>query len=135
MNTLGWLIFVGGMLHFGILIASAAVPQVLDWNQSLGKLDRLSRQLIWVHGAFIVLVIIGFGLIALLMTAELAAGSRLARAMCAFIALFWTCRLLVQFFVFDAGAYLTNRLLKIGYHGLTAVFIYQAVVFGYAAVI
>ncbi|MBI3463469.1 MAG: hypothetical protein HY000_10490 [Planctomycetes bacterium] len=134
MNTLAWLILVGGILHFGILIASAAVPQVLDWRQSLGKLDQLSRQLIWVHGAFIVLVIIGFGLLSLICAADLASGTTLARAVCSFIAVFWTCRLAVQFFVFDAGPFLKNWLLKIGYHGLTAVFLYQAVVFGYAAV-
>jgi hypothetical protein len=59
--TLELLIFIGGILHFGILLASAAVPQVLDWKGSLAKLDGLTRQLVWVHGIFIVLVIIGFG--------------------------------------------------------------------------
>jgi hypothetical protein len=134
MNTLAWLLLVGGILHFGILIASAAVPQVLDWRQSLSKLDRLSQQLIWVHGAFIVLVIIGFGLLSLVCAADLAAGTALARAVCGFIAVFWTCRLAVQLFVFDARPYLKSGPLKVGYHGLTAVFLYQAAVYGYAAV-
>ena len=57
------LIFAGGILHFGILLASAMVPKVLDWKASLAKLDGLFRQLVWVHGAFIVLVIIGFGVL------------------------------------------------------------------------
>ena len=57
------LLFVGGILHFGILIASALVPRVLNWRSSLRKLDPLSRQLIWVHGLFIVLVIIAFGVL------------------------------------------------------------------------
>ena len=35
------LIFTGGVLHFGILLASAMVPKVLDWKASLAKLDRL----------------------------------------------------------------------------------------------
>ncbi|HMC10472.1 MAG TPA: hypothetical protein VKH44_04250, partial [Pirellulaceae bacterium] len=61
--SLPLLILIGGILHFGILLASAAVPQVLDWRRELSKLDPLSRQLVWVHGAFIVLVIIGFGAI------------------------------------------------------------------------
>lgn len=127
------LIFISGILHFGTLLASAAVPQALDWKHELRKLDGLLRQLIWVHGLFIVLTIIGFGAIALCFSAELAAGTPLARAVCGFIAIFWTARLLVQFFVFDARPFLKNPLLKLGYHGLTLVFIYQAAVMTWAA--
>ena len=53
--------------------------------------------------------------------------------MCHFIALFWAARLVVQFFVFDAKPYLKTTLLKAGYHGLTVVFIYIAVIYGLAA--
>ena len=34
---LAWLIRIAGVLHFGILIASALVPQVLDWRADLKK--------------------------------------------------------------------------------------------------
>lgn len=129
------LIFVGGILHFGILIASALVPKVLDWKESLGKLDGLSRQLVWVHGAFIVLVIIGFGLLSVSCANELARGTLLGRAVCAFIAFFWAARLVVQFFVFDATPYLRNAFLKLGYNGLTVVFAYLAVVYSLSAIV
>lgn len=127
------LIFVGGVLHFGILLASAMVPKALDWKASLRKLDSLSQQLVWVHGAFIVLVIIGFGLISVTLSKELATGTPLARGVCLFIALFWGARLFVQFFVFDAKPYLTTALWKLGYHGLTVVFTYHAIVYSIAA--
>jgi hypothetical protein len=133
MRTLEMLILVGGVLHFGILLASALVPKVLNWTSSLASLDRLSRQLIWVHGAFIVLVIIGFGLISILYPAELAAGSPLDRGVCLFIAVFWAARLLVQFFVFDARPFLATRFLRAGYHGLTVVFTYHVCVYCWAA--
>jgi hypothetical protein len=131
--NLALLILIGGVLHFGILLASACVPAVLDWRKSLEKLDALSRQLIWVHGAFIMLVIIGFGVLSVAMPGELAGGSLLARGVCAFIAVFWAARLAVQFFVFDAKPYLRSAVLKLGYHGLTAVFLYHAVVYSVAA--
>jgi hypothetical protein len=130
---LSTLIFIGGILHFGILLASALVPQVLDWKASLSKLDPLSRNLIWVHGAFIVLVIIAFGVLSVLFAGDLASGTRLARAMCAFIAVFWSLRLFVQFFIFDAKPFLKNIILKIGYNGLTVVFAYNAVIYAWAA--
>ncbi len=127
------LIFVSGILHFGTLIASATVPQILDWKAELRKLDALSRQLIWVHGVFIVLTIVGFGVLTLILPADLAARTPLARAICGFIALFWLARLAVQFFVFDAKPFLKGALLKAGYHGLTFVFVYQAAVLWWAA--
>ena len=126
------LIFVSGILHFGTLLASAAVPQVLDWKAELRKLDGLSRQLIWVHGLFIVLTIIGFGMLTMFHSADLASGTPLARAICGFIAFFWSARLIVQFFVFDAKPFLKGTLLQVGYHGLTLVFIYQAAVLSWA---
>ena len=86
-----------------------------------------------MHGAFIVIVIVGFGLLAVLLPDQLAQGTPLARAICLFIALFWTARLGVQFFVFDAKPHLKNRLLAIGYHGLTVVFLYHAIIFSVAA--
>jgi hypothetical protein len=130
---LRWLILIGGLLHFGILCASALVPKVLDWRASLRQVDKLSRQLIWVHGAFIVLVIVAFGLLSILFAGDLAAGTPLARGMCGFIGLFWAARLGVQFFVFDAKPYLVNLFLKAGYYGLTLVFAYQTVVYSWAA--
>jgi hypothetical protein len=126
-------IFTGGIVHFGILLASALVPRVLDWRSTLRKLDPLSRQLIWVHGAFIVLVIIAFGALSVGFARDLVDGSRLARALCSVIALFWACRLLVQFTVFDARPYLRTLFLKIGYRGLTLVFSYLVVVYTWAA--
>jgi hypothetical protein len=134
MINLERLIFFGGILHFGILLASAMVPRVLDWKRTLGKLDRLSQQVVWVHGAFIVLVIIGLGLLSVLFPGELAAGTPLARGVCLFIGLFWGARLILQLFVMDAKMYLTRAFLRVGYHGLTAVFAYHAVVYSLAAI-
>jgi hypothetical protein len=134
MRHLTLLITIGGVLHFGILIASALTPGVLEWKRELEKLRPLSRQLVWVHGAFIVLTIIGFGAISVIAPRELASGSTLARAFCAFVGLFWLCRLGVQFFVFDAAPFLTRTFLKLGYHGLTVVFFTLVVIYGFAAV-
>ena len=133
MNMALW-IMLSGLLHFGTLIASAAVPQVLDWRGELRKLDRLTQQIVWVHGVFIVLTIIGFGALTIGFSDELASGSPLARAVCAFIGLLWAARLLVQWFVFDARPFLTSTFLKFGYHALTLVFFYQAVVLMWVAI-
>jgi hypothetical protein len=124
---------IAGLLHFGILIASALVPKVLDWRGELRKLPPLFAQLVWVHGGFVVLTIIGLGVISVVNAAELASGTLLARSVCGFIALFWGTRLAVQFFYFDATPYLTRLHLKLGYHALTVVFTCLTIIYMWSA--
>jgi hypothetical protein len=129
------MILIAGLLHFGILVASALTPQVLNWRRELQKLDPLTRQLVWVHGGFIVLVILGFGTLSIALPSQLAAGTPLARSLCAFIAVFWLTRLALQYTVFDAKPHLTTPLLRLGYHGLTVVFLYHVFTYGAAAIV
>jgi hypothetical protein len=133
MRSIELLLRIGGVLHLSLLVAGSLAPFVLDWRRDLKKLDRLSQQIVWVHGVFIVLVIIGFATASLLLPGELAGGSTLARALCGFIALFWFGRLVVQLFFFDAEPHLTHWFLRLGYRGLTGVFTYFAVVYAFAA--
>ena len=128
------LIQLGGLVQFGILIASASTPGVLEWRRHLAGLPALLRQLFWVYGGFIVLVILSFGTISLAHPGALASGEPLARAMCGMIALFWSARLAVQWFVFDATPFLTNAFLKFGYHALTVAFLALALIYGSAAI-
>ncbi len=129
------LIAAGGVCHFGILIASALVPKVLDWRTQLRLLNPLCRHVVWTHGAFIVLVIVAFGALSLALAPDLAAGTPLARSLCAFIGIFWLSRLMIQLFLFDARPFLTTRFLTVGYHSLTVVFIYLAGIYLAAAML
>ena len=126
------LIRVGGVLHFSLLLAGILLPIVLDWRGDLARLSRLSRQIVWVHGVFIALVVCAFGVGSILLAESLTAGTPLARSLCGFIAAFWLARLAVQLFVLDASAYLRHWFLKLGYRGLTGVFTYFVVVYGWA---
>ena len=134
MLSLEMLLRIGGVLHFSLLAAGILAPFVLNWWSDLKKLSRLTQQIVWVHGVFIVLVIIGFAAASLLLPVELASGTPLARALCGFIALFWTARLIVQLFFFDAEPHLTHWFLRLGYRGLTGVFTYFAIIYAVAAV-
>ena len=133
MITLHQLILLGGLGHFAILLASAQVPRVLDWKHELAPLHPFVRQLFWVYGAFIVLTIAGFGVLTLMNVDALAAGSQLARGTAALVAVFWAVRLAVQCFVFDARPYLTNAWRRLGYHTLTAAFVFFTLLYGYLA--
>lgn len=133
MNPLEIALLLAGIAHFGILIASATAPKALAWKKTLQPLPLLLRQMFWVYGAFIVLMIVSFGSITLVHRETLAQGGSLARWVCGIIAVFWFVRLMVQFFVFDAKPFLTHWVYRVGYHGLTVVFLFLALVYGWAA--
>ena len=120
-TTLTRLIFFAGIAQFGVLIASALVPFRLNWREELRCLPRLHRQMYWVYGGYVVLSIIAFAALSVLNPRELAGGSGLARGFCAYVAVFWGIRVVLQA-VFDVKAHLTVWWLKLGYFVLTLLF-------------
>ena len=128
------LLWLAGVGHFGILLASVQVPKVFDWKTALSGLPIMLRQLFWVYGVFIVMTIAALGLLTLVNLDALVAGDRAARSIAAFTAVFWGARLVVQAFVFDARRYLTSRWRWLGYHTLTGAFVYFTAVYTWAAI-
>jgi hypothetical protein len=128
------LLQIGAGLQLLILIASALVPRVLEWRQNLAGLNPFLRRLFWVYGVFIVLTIVAFAMLTFLHAGAMAAGEPVARSLCAFIAIFWTARLVVQIAVFDARPFLTNWFYKAGYHALTVIFTALVLIYGWATI-
>jgi hypothetical protein len=126
-------IFFAGVAQLFVLIASALVPFRLNWRTELSVLSRLHRQMYWVYGGYVVLSIVAFALISIVNARELASRSGLARGVCAYIAVFWGIRVVLQT-VFDAKAHLTTWWLTAGYHALTVLFGVLTVVYAWAAV-
>jgi hypothetical protein len=126
------LIALAGAGQLCVLVASSLVPLRLNWRRDLAVLPRLHQQLFWVYGGYVVLSIVALGLISLLNAEELASGTGLARAICAYTAVFWGIRLSLQT-VLDARPHLTKWWLKAGYHLLTVLFAAFTGIFGYAA--
>ncbi len=133
-NNLPTLITIAGFAQLSVLVASALVPIRLNWRRDLQALNRLQRQMYWVYGGYVVLSIIAFSLICLINARELAAGSRLARNMCAYMAVFWGIRLALQTRL-DVKSHLTTWWLTAGYHRLTVFFIYFTTLFAIATVL
>ena len=122
-------IIIGGVLQLGVLIAAALLPRVLDWKTNLPNLPKLQEQILRVYAFYICLMILALGLLCIVFADELLAGTVLAKALCFFVAVFWGIRLMIQLFYYDPSEHLSTPFLKAGYHGLTAVFTYQVVIF------
>ena len=129
------MLYLAAIAHFGILSASAMAPKALHWKEHLRELPRLIRQLFWVYGMFIMLMIISFGTLTFMHVDAMIAGDAVARGLCVVIAIFWGLRLAVQLFVFDAKPFLTNRWYRLGYHTLTVTFIFLTGVYTTAALL
>jgi hypothetical protein len=126
------LIFLAGLGQAVILIASALVPLRLNWRDELRGLPRLHRQMHWVYGGYVVLSIIAFASLSIFNASELASGSGLARGLCAYVAVFWGIRLVLQA-VFDIKGYLTTWWTKAGYSALTLMFAAFTIVYSWVA--
>jgi hypothetical protein len=131
-ETLRYLIVAAGVGQACVLTASALVPFRLNWRKLFQSLPRLHRQMYWVYGGYVVLSIVAFSLISLFNAQELAGGSGLARGFCAYVAVFWGIRLVLQG-VLDVKEHLTAWWLRLGYYGLTVLFTSFTVVYGWAA--
>jgi hypothetical protein len=130
---LSHLIRAAGAGQLCVLVASALVPFRLNWQRDLAPLPKLHRQMYWTYGGYVVLGIVTLGLVSLVCADELAAGSRLARFVCGYGAVFWGVRLCLQA-VFDVKPHLTAWWLTAGYHTLTILFLFFTSVYVFAAV-
>ena len=134
MATLPLLLRVAGVLHLGLMAAGLLMPRIVRMKWHLYQLPPFIRQLFWVYYTFIAFCLVSFSIITIVFADTLAAGGGLARALCAFLAVFWTLRLFAATFVFDMEPYLTNRLRRVGYHALNVAFAFLPIVYVLAAI-
>jgi len=92
-------LWLAGVGHFCVLLASFQVPARMKWREDLAKLRPVNRKLLWTYGAFIVFTIVAFGTLTLALHDELLRGDRAALGLAAFIGLFWLMRLVMDFTV------------------------------------
>jgi len=124
---------IAGVLHLGLMCAGLLMPRAVGMRAHLQSLPPFIRQLFWVYYTFIALCLVSFSTITIVFADTLAAGGGLARAICAFFAVFWTVRLLAATFVFDMTPYLTTTARRVGYHAINIVFAYLPIVYAMAA--
>lgn len=116
-------LWVGAAGHFLVLAASFQVPDELEWREDLKTLKPLNRKLMWTYGAFIVLTIVSFGALTAVFHGEFVAGNPVALGVSAVIAVFWTARVLVDFFYFSHKDWPSGTKYVVGHAMLTSLFL------------
>lgn len=120
------ILWLAGVGHFCVLIASFQVPARLHWKEDLKQLTAFNRKLMWVYGGFTVFTIVAFGILTLVLHSELLHGDRAALALALFIGVYWTLRIVVEFFYYDLADWPEGRGLAAGRILLTLLFVYLA---------
>jgi hypothetical protein len=119
LSTALWLAGIG---HFCLLGVSFQVPARANWKEDLLKLLPLNRKLLWVYGGFTVLTIVAFGALTLLLHREFLQGDRAAVALAAFMAVYWTARILVDVFYLRHSDWPAGDWFVVAHVGLFAFF-------------
>ena len=122
-------LWLAGIGHFCILFASFQVPSRLGWKEDLAQLTPFNRKLMWVYGGTTLLTIIAFGILTLLLHHEFLIGDRAAVALAAFIAVFWTLRILVDFIYFEHSDWPEGVQFVVGHFLLTTLFTALAITY------
>jgi hypothetical protein len=92
---------VCGVLMLALASLHLAFPGRFRWTEEFRHVSLLSRQMFYVHTGFVGLIVFLNGLLYTLLAPDLVVPSRLSAAILGCAALFWTARLLVQFFVYS----------------------------------
>jgi hypothetical protein len=116
-----------------VLIASFQAPVRLGWKQDIARLTRFNQKIFWVYGFYILLCIVSFAILTWRLHDAFLAGETAARGLAAFIAVFWTARVAIDFLWYDHRDWPRGNSLVAGHALVTTLFLALASVYWYAA--
>jgi len=127
LRVVGVLLMVLGLSHFFF-------DRYFGWRRELASVSLFTREVFFVHTFFIGLGVTMAGAASFLYTSALLLPSALSRAILAGMAVFWLCRLLAQWFVYDAALWRGDRF-RTWMHGVFSVlWVYVTATYGSALV-
>jgi hypothetical protein len=123
---------IAGALLIMLAAAHIAFPRRFSWAEELPRLSLLNRQMFLVHCFFIVMLVASMGILSLVFTGTLVERTSLAQLLTGWLCLFWSTRLVVQWFVYDRQLWIGNRLHTVVHVLFTGMWCYLAFVYGWA---
>lgn len=120
-KIIGTLLIVLSFIHL-------AFPKYFNWNEELGPLSLINRQMMYVHTFFIAFVVLLIGILCLTSSDELVS-TALGKKIDLGLGIFWLARLFIQFFGYSSLLW-KGKSLETGIHILfSLLWIYFTAVF------
>lgn len=122
-NLLDVALWLAGIGHFIVLMASVQVPTRLGWKEDFAKLTPFNRKVVWVYAFYLFAIIFIFGLLTLIFHQDFLQGNRVALGLAVVIGSFWTGRIIIDFAWFDHRDWPKGRIFIVGHACLTFLFL------------
>jgi hypothetical protein len=106
---------IAGVSLLALALLHTTFPRRFNWTEELAKLSPLNRQMFRVHCFFVALTIGLNGVLCLFFPSALTERSQAGLVMAAGWLIFWFCRSLCQFFVYDSKLW-RNKPFETGVH-------------------
>jgi hypothetical protein len=132
--TLAMNLRIVGVLLMALGLSHMFFNRYFGWERELIQVSLLTRQMFFVHTFFIGLGVMMAGAGSLFYADALLKAGALSRAILAGMVVFWMCRLLVQFFVYDAAIWRGDRFRTFMHAAFTVLWIYVTATYGSALV-
>lgn len=117
-----------GCLLIALALIHIIFPAHFNWKKELLSLSLINRQVMYVHTFFIALTVLLMGLLCLTSSQEMTAtilGKRIAFG----LAVFWTIRLLIQFFGYSSTLWKGKTFETTVHVVFSALWVYLSVTF------
>lgn len=119
---------IAGILLMALAFIHVIFPRYFNWKHELNSLSLINRQLMYIHSFFIAFVVFLMGFLCITSSKELAT-TDLGKRICLGLGVFWTTRLLVQFFGFSVKLWRSKRFETIVHVLFSVLWIYLSVLF------
>ncbi len=125
LRVVGTLLVLLGLSHF-------CFNRFFGWERELKSVSLFTRRVFYVHTFFIGLGVTLCGLGSIVYADTLVRPSALSRALLGGLVIFWLCRLLAQFFAYDAVIWRGNRFRTIMHGAFSVLWVYVTATYGTA---
>jgi len=125
LTVIGLLLVVLALLH-------VVFPRYFRWKTTTTSLERVTREILYVHTFFIAFTVLLMGLLCL-SSGELLLNTTLGKRVCLGLAVFWTIRLFFQFFGYSAELWRGKRFETIVHIAFSGLWLYLSTIFWLAA--